>query len=492
MVHFKHLIPASLALSIGNAPAAASSSSSSSPAALARQARSALTDNIARLHQSVRRARSIIEMRDADVSVSESKLQDILGEIKSLEKHVSDLLPAGPGTGPGANADATKSSQSNDENGCHGSTDQVGPAGPSRGNANCSLKAGAAARKPVEKSALQTSRPGSSPDAGPFSSGYKGGRLPGAGSDEASASTTEEDDSTPPVMGKTPPGASTPRFLTARPAKPTQQAVISRKPAATSFASPKDGSRHAGPMPMSLGEELTTTTITRRGSSRTTVKITKTRTRTIWRTTTKASRMSGMTKSATPSPVAADVDQDADQNPGGFAIRTSGQTKPGTSSKTKPATSSLMTGGRDRADAGAATRTSAKTKPAGSSSIVGEASRNMKPATERRATATRAPNFTKASPSVNAQQLPALQRFANSTIKLSAPLRAEREPLDDKTVAAQTSTLLAHAKAAAAMTTRKRLTLSPSAGEARASSPPPSGFKTMATRASKRPNETNK
>ncbi|KAM4057616.1 hypothetical protein HRG_009253 [Hirsutella rhossiliensis] len=499
MVRFKHLIPVSLNLSVGIA-AVASSSSLSSPAILAGQARNALADDIARLHQSVRRARSIIEIRDADVSVSTSKLQEILGDIKGLEKQVTALLR--DGAGAGANDDAKQSSQSSDENNCHGSADQVGSDDPSRGKANCSMKAGSAARKPEQKSARQTSGPSSSPaarassddgaltgavfdeasgsktstsssvsslaaskyDSESTDSGRNSDISPkGSADDEASASAggsssqggkgkvshdtssnktdeesgpappsaTEEDDSAPVGLMKSAPGETTPRFLTARPAKAPQQAVVTRKPVATGSASPKDGTRNAGPMTMSLREELTTTTITRTGSSRTTVKITKTRTKTIW--------MDWRTKSST----------------------------------TK------------------ASRTPAKTKPA-TSPTADEADRDMDRDTER--VATRAPNFSHASPNVLPQQLAGgLQRFSNSTIKLYVPLKAERVLFSGHTMAAETPTSLTRVKAAPpAMATRKRLTLPPSAGSARTSSPPPSGFKTIATKASKRPNETRK
>lgn len=566
MVRVRQLIPASLTLSIGIAPAIASSSSSPYPAIPTGHARSALAEDIARLHRSVKRARSIIEIRDANVPVSTSKLQEILGEIKGLESQVSALLP------DEAEADGSQASGTNE---CDGSADQVGPGTPSRGNANCPMNAGAAARRPGHESALGSSpSPAAAAAAGTSSDGAKDSTLPGAVFDETSGFRTSTSSSLPslaaskfdfavssggrdgdgspaiPVGGQapaesspsaggkgeesdgisadkadeemgpapssaakedvlmeTPSGATAPRFLTARPAKAPQQAVITPKPAATGSA--KDNAESAAPVTMSLGQELTTTTITRTGSSRTTIKITMTRTRTIrmdWRSksaATEATQAPAKTTPAIPSPSPDEAGQDMDQGTEGLAEPampspppneaardTEGVAKPAMSSPfpndagrdtdAKPAMSSPLPDKAGRDTEGGA-------KPAMSSPFPDEASQDSG------RVATRAPNFSQARPRVNAQQ-PAvgLQRYTNSTMKLYAPLKADTALFSSQTTTAEAPTPLARVLVAPpAMTTRMRL-MQPR--NARPSSRPPSGFKTITVRESKRPspNETRK
>ncbi|GAB0136971.1 hypothetical protein EsDP_00005255 [Epichloe bromicola] len=137
--------------------------------------------NLKRLHHTVRRARSIIEDRDASIPVPESELHSILAKIEDLENQVKALLQGGDASSASAAAGSRSGTSAN-----HDSSDQDCDADNSshdlgaravvdsdgkvsghslfRRNANCSMKSAVKGKKDGEAGVPSGESPGSGPD----------------------------------------------------------------------------------------------------------------------------------------------------------------------------------------------------------------------------------------------------------------------------------------------------------------------------------------
>lgn len=206
---------------------------------------------------------------------------------------------------------------------CDGSTDQVGLGTPSRGNADCSIKSGAAAPVPANLGgALRVSGPSGGPSAAKVES-----KATERGSHDQSPAgamvrppigKSDKGKGLAPAVGALAPIKTSPAvFLAARPAEVPAQAAATQKPAAPFAAAA-----------MSPVEEATLTTITRMHTSQVTIRVTKTRTKTVspagWTSPSSPSstRTPGQAEAAAGSPAVDKVGQDTAKGATKAASRT--------------------------------------------------------------------------------------------------------------------------------------------------------------------------
>ncbi|POR36988.1 Uncharacterized protein TPAR_02816 [Tolypocladium paradoxum] len=417
----------------------------------------AFANDIVRLHDTVKRARGVVEDRDATVQVPQSELLDILSKLNSLEQQVAALLPAGtkddkkPDTGD-QNCDVEHLLFSLGVNGPDNKPGQVSDHPLFRRNANCSMEAIAAAQKQGQHDPLKSSGATPHKDDSSSSSPSKENKAAHRASPHKENIGSPSGPQTAPAVAAT--GDSAPMISvdssedkatesaavgSATPATILDDSVALVSPTLLSAAAARDSvptppatlsgatgdaeSTSTDPITSYLNEEFQTTTVTKTKTTRTTITITRKHTATHPRT---------------------------------IPTELPNETKFEDDDRAKPARASNGTKGAD--------------KGAGESSLP-SGDVKMPPS------------------SMNAPVSVGPKHFFNSTVK-EFKARINDEPRLS-TVLTETSTLV-RSEATPALTSEKPSQLSNAGGAAKPSmaNAPPSGFKTISTSASKGAAET--